>query len=366
MKILFVEDDQYTSMAIAATLTAHYYTVDVVADGKTGLDMADLWAYDLILLDVLLPGMNGIEVCRQLRTKGIQTPVLMLTTKGANEDVIAGLDAGADDYVVKSCDASQLLARIRALLRRQRQANPVPVLAWGKLTLDPSMAQVSYDLQPIFCRPKEYMLLELFLRNPRRLFNRSAIIDHLWSADSAPVEGSVTTLIKDLRRRLKAAGMEQDPIETVYGLGYRLKAAPPDEPGHTPSQAATALPQAVPNLERVNAVFKKVESRFQESLEPRLAALETIIQSFQAGDWSLQHQQTALTHIHKLAGGLGTFGYHKASHIAEAMENILTHHINLERQWVNQFSHLLIELQQELSGRSDPLERAAVGAPRES
>jgi DNA-binding response OmpR family regulator len=229
VKILLVEDDQHTCELMAATLEAHRYAVDVVTDGESGLEMALQWPYDLILLDVMLPRLNGIEVCRRLRAEACQTPILILTTRGASEDVIAGLDAGADDYVVKSCEPDQLMARVRALLRRGGDTAANPILTWGDLCLDPSSAQVTFEDTAVSCRPKEYTLLELFLRNPQRLLSRSSIIDHLWAYDDAPVEGSVTTLVKDLRRRLKAAGVEPDPIETVYGLGYRLKPEPQAE-----------------------------------------------------------------------------------------------------------------------------------------
>jgi DNA-binding response OmpR family regulator len=118
VKILLVEDDEHTCELVSATLEAHRYAVDVVTDGEAGLEMALQWPYDLMLLDVMLPRLNGIEVCRRLRSKSCQTPILILTTRGASEDVIAGLDAGADDYVVKSCEPDQLMARVRALLRR--------------------------------------------------------------------------------------------------------------------------------------------------------------------------------------------------------------------------------------------------------
>ena len=138
MKILFVEDDEHTCELVSSTLEAHRYAVDVVTDGEAGLEMALQWPYDLILLDVMLPKLNGIEVCRRLRSESCQTPILILTTQGASEDVIAGLDAGADDYVVKSCEPDQLLARVRALLRRGGESTSNPILTWGDLCLNPS------------------------------------------------------------------------------------------------------------------------------------------------------------------------------------------------------------------------------------
>jgi DNA-binding response OmpR family regulator len=224
MKILLVEDDQAIAAILVANLTAHRYAVDLASDGQLALELLMQWNYDLILLDVLIPKLDGISLCRQLRSQGNQTPILMLTAQNSNENVIIGLDAGADDYVIKPCNPHQLLARIRALLRRGSNVT-APVLSWGYLCLDPTLMQVSYKQQEITIRPKEYTLLELFLRNPQRIFSRNTIIDRLWSLDQSPTQAAVTTLIKDLRSRLKAAGITEEVIETVHGFGYRLKAA---------------------------------------------------------------------------------------------------------------------------------------------
>ncbi|AFZ35218.1 multi-component transcriptional regulator, winged helix family [Stanieria cyanosphaera PCC 7437] len=366
MKILFIEDDEHTSELFSAMLSSHRYTVDVVADGMAGLDLATRSNYDLILLDLLIPTLNGLEVCRRLRAQGCQTPILMLTTKDANEDVIAGLDAGADDYVAKSCASSQLLARLRAILRRDQRYSSSPVLTWGLLCLDPTSARVTYDRKEISLRPKEYNLLELFLRHPQHILSRSAIIDRLWSIEKTPVEGSVTTLIKDLRHRLKSAGMEDDSIETVYGLGYRLKAAPKEDKRTRESEyvkrrseeGAIAWEFDLPvdwdedwqvREQRGRIAIEKITARFQISLEQRITALEAVERSFQTGDFTVQQQQAARTQAHKLAGGLGTFGYIKASEIARAIECLLETKISQETQLAKQFSQLLEELRQKLT-----------------
>jgi len=357
VKILFVEDDQHTCELMAATLETHRYAVDVVTDGESGLEMALQWPYDLILLDVMLPRLNGIEVCRRLRAEACQTPILILTTRGASEDVIAGLDAGADDYVVKSCEPDQLMARVRALLRRGGDSAASPILTWGELCLDPSSAQVTFQDTVVPCRPKEYTLLELFLRNHQRLLSRSSIIDHLWAYDDAPVEGSVTTLVKDLRRRLKAAGVEPDPIETVYGLGYRLRPEPEAEsspppikqtggegaPDLSPSSTAKAAAE-----QRVKEVLQQVDAKFRASWAERLAVLEAAAASLQSGDGTREQQEAALAAVHKLVGGLGTFGYDDAAAIAEVLEAALRQHLEQEAQWANQFADRLGQLQQAL------------------
>ncbi|MFQ4138451.1 response regulator [Nodosilinea sp. PGN35] len=316
MKILLLEDDPPTSEFLADTLTTHRYAVDAIADGATGLELASRWPYDLLIVDWQLPTLDGLEVCRRLRAQGSRTPILMLTVRGSSADIVAGLDAGADDYLAKTCDAPQLLARVRALLRRSSAT--APVLSWGELHLDPALTQVTYRQQPIPCRPKEYELLELFLRHPQRLLTRSAIIDHLWPMADTPVEGSVTNLIKDLRQRLKAAGLVPGPIETVYGLGYRLKTAPQSAPG-PPGEAV----ESTPPTPRLDAVMQQATQRFRASLEQRLGILDDALLALETETLSPEQRQVATAAAHRLAGGLGLFGYAQASAVAEAIELLL-------------------------------------------
>lgn len=361
MKILLVEDDQPTSEMLSAFLSDHRYAVDAIADGLAGLELATQWDYDLILLDFVLPGLSGVEVCRGLRDRGCQTPILMLTVKDADEDVIAGLDAGADDYVAKSCATSQLLARVRALLRRSGNRAATPVLKWENLCLDPATARVTYQQQEIVLRSKEYALLELFLRHPQRILSRSAIIDHLWSMEEIPVEGTVTNLIKDLRQRLKSAGMQQDLIETVYGLGYRLKSEAAQgqrkqqqEDSNIDRQSTLWVKQtAEPNAEdgrsqRGLTMIQRITDRFQASVESRMGVLEAAERSLWIGNLSQEQRTVTRKEVHKLAGGLGTFGCAKASKVAQALEDLLDHDEAQASQLAEQFSQLLQELKQEL------------------
>lgn len=357
MKILLIEDDEYTSELLSTMLATHRYAVDTIADGALGLEMATRWSYDLILLDILLPTLNGIEVCRRLRAQDCKTPILVITRKDSSEDIIAGLDAGADDYVAKSCDVPQLLARVRAVLRRGSAASS-PVLTWGALCLDPALAQVTYQQKTVALRPKEYSLLELFLRQRQRILSRSAIIDHLWSMEESPVEGAVTNLIKDLRQRLKSAGMVSDLIETVYGLGYRLKVAPAVPEQHEAQNQASLTKkwdQAWNETEQSGMLaIQKVTERFRASLEQRIARLNVAEQSLQNGDFSLEQRKAICVEAHKLAGGLGTFGHPKASEVARAIERLLDQSVS-EPRLVNQFTQLtqltqlIEELKQELA-----------------
>ncbi|MGL5076629.1 MAG: response regulator transcription factor [Waterburya sp.] len=223
MKILLVEDDEQLAAALTEVLIDRQnYTVDAVTDGEMGWEFIAATSYDLIILDIMLPKLNGISLCQRLRRTGSMIPVLMLTAKDLSSDRVMGLDAGADDYVVKPFDLPELLARIRALLRRG-SVNLLPILEWGDLCLDSSNCQVTYREQPVHLTPKEYGLLDLLLRQQGRLVTRDTIIDRLWTFDNPPSEETVKVHLKTLRRKLKAVGAPADLVETVYGFGYRLK-----------------------------------------------------------------------------------------------------------------------------------------------
>lgn len=222
MKILIVEDDERLTEVLAEDLSDQNYAVEIADNGVLGLELAATYHYDLILLDIMLPQLDGITLCKRLRSQENTTPVLMLTARDTTTDKVVGLDAGADDYLVKPFELQELAARTRALLRRN-QGNVSFKLTWGNLTLDPNCCEVTYKDVSLSLTPKEYRLLEMFLRNGRRVFTRTQILDHLWAFESCPEEDTVRAHIKGLRQKLKLAGAPPDFIETVYGLGYRLK-----------------------------------------------------------------------------------------------------------------------------------------------
>jgi DNA-binding response OmpR family regulator len=226
MKILIVEDDQRIATVLGEALQDQQYVVDVVGDGRSGLDYAEAGDYDAIILDVMLPEIDGITVCQTLRQRQMAVPILMLTARDASVDKVVGLDAGADDYVVKPFDLHELLARLRALLRRGK-APVVSVLRWGDLSLDLGTCTVTYGDRPLSLTPKEYALVELLLRHPTQTFSRTVILDRLCALDDdPPSEDAVKTLMRRLRQKLARAGAPSDLIETLYGFGYRLNASP--------------------------------------------------------------------------------------------------------------------------------------------
>lgn len=221
MKILIVEDDPRIANPLAKDLRHQHHSVDIAQDGLEGWNFAQATDYDLILLDLMLPRLDGVSLCKQLRAAGCSALILMLTAKDTTSDKVTGLDAGADDYLVKPFKLEELAARIRALQRRSRELVP-PALHYGLLQLDPASQVVTYDQTVLSLTPKEYLLLEHFLRHPGQVFSRSALLDKLWEFDQTAGEGTVKTHITNLRSKLKAAGCSQELIETVYGMGYRL------------------------------------------------------------------------------------------------------------------------------------------------
>ena len=222
MRILLVEDEPSLAEVLADAIADQRYVVDVATDGETAWGQIKNLDYDLILLDMTLPKLGGIDLCKRVRSHGYQMPILMVTARDTTSDKVSCLDAGADDYMVKPVDLEELLARIRALLRRG-SASLSPTLKWGDLHLDPATYEVSYKNQALRLTGKEYSLLELLLRNERRVLSRSVIIEHIWSLDNPPEEDTVKAHIKSLRKKLRAVSAPDDFIETVHGLGYRLK-----------------------------------------------------------------------------------------------------------------------------------------------
>jgi diguanylate cyclase (GGDEF)-like protein len=314
MKILVVEDEEFTAETLATVLFAQHYAVEVAKDGQAAWELVESFAYDLILLDMMLPKLDGISLCRRLRSQGYHMPILLLTGRDSSEDKATGLDAGADDYLVKPFDMQELLARVRALLRRGGSTS-LPVLEWGSLQLDPTTHEVGYGAHPLKLTPKEYALLELFLRNSRRVFSCGVILEHVWSYESTPGEEAVRTQIKGLRQKLKAAGAPADLIETVYGIGYRLKPL-----------AAMNLPSASPETgehtqQQTHSVLAGVWNRFKQRVSEQVEVLEqAAIALLKTGYQELQRQ--AELEAHTLAGSLGTFGFTEGSQLARKIEHM--------------------------------------------
>jgi len=222
MRILVVDDDRRLCAVIKRGFLEEGYAVDLAYDGEEGEYLAEVNPYDLVILDIMLPNKDGIEVCRELRAKKINTPILMLTAKDTVEDRVRGLDTGADDYLVKPFAFNELLARVRALLRREGISRS-PELRVGDLILNGLTRQVWRAQRPIELTTKEYVILEYFMYHPNVVVTRTMIEEHAWDYNFDSLSNLVDVYIRRLRRKIDNEG-EDSLIETLRGAGYRLKA----------------------------------------------------------------------------------------------------------------------------------------------
>jgi DNA-binding response OmpR family regulator len=399
VKILLVEDNILLSAALTKVLESNRYAIDLASDGQAGLELATMIEYDLILLDIEVPKLDGISLCRQLRSQGYRKPILLLTANDSDAVAVAGFDAGADDYIRKPCAPEVLLARMRTLLRRSdafesaisKASSPdgsardsATTITWGSLCLDLTAGRVICGEQLITLTATEYNLLELFLRNPDRIFSRSAILDRLWGFDNAPTDRAVNTHIKDIRKKLKAGGLTEEIIETIYGMGYRLKSIPQPASSNSNKSETSSETSLEKNLEKSEksleknharnqkhqtgdeSAIAKLLERFQDVFEQQVAVLEQAKVALLAGSLEPEHQQAARQEAHKLAGSLASFGYPEGSKLARSIEHLLAspaeQEIQAERPFtpedITRLSQLVAALQQELT--KTPVESATL------
>jgi DNA-binding response OmpR family regulator len=229
LRVLLVEDEQTLAKYLLHALKEHGYAVDAAHSGLEAVDWATAFPYDLILLDILLPGLDGLSVCRLLRDRDLRTPILILTARDEVADRVAGLDAGADDYLGKPFELQELFARIRALARRGTDGPRSPHLTLADLTLNPATREVARSGKAIDLTSKEFAVLECLLREPGRVLTREIIAEHVWSYAADNQSNVVDVYIRNLRRKI------DDPyplklIQTVRGSGYRLSARGEDDP----------------------------------------------------------------------------------------------------------------------------------------
>lgn len=226
MKILVVEDERKIANSIKKGLEHERYTVDVAYDGQEGLDFAIAEEYDLIILDRLLPSIDGVAICQKVREQGVHTPILMLTAKGQIEDRVTGLDAGADDYLVKPFAFAELFARVRALIRRPKQSISQK-LHIADLTLDTNTYQVQRNGRDIRLSSKEFALLAYLMRHQNAIVTKEQIMNHVWSYDADVLPNSVEVYIKHLRDKIDQPFSGPPLIHTVRGFGYKICSIPP-------------------------------------------------------------------------------------------------------------------------------------------
>jgi len=221
MRILIVEDDRRMAALLEQGLTEEGHRVVLVQDGQEGLAVAMSGSFDVIVLDVMLPRLDGLTVARRLRDRSNQTPVVMLTARDSLADVVKGLDTGADDYITKPFSFEVLLARLRAVSRRGPIPQPV-CLSFADLRLDTATREVTRRGQPVTLTPREYSLLELLLRNARRVVSRETILDSVWGSDSEVAENTVEAFVRLLRNKIDSS-FEPKLIHTIRGIGYTLR-----------------------------------------------------------------------------------------------------------------------------------------------
>jgi two-component system, OmpR family, manganese sensing response regulator len=229
-KILFVEDDEKLCVMVGDLLAHEHYKLEITGSGQDGLHMMLTYGYDLIILDWQLPDLQGIDLCKNFRSRGQQTPILMLTGKRAVEEKEMALDAGADDYLTKPFHPKELMARIRALLRRPPSLVD-DVLRFEDLVLDPRKYRVTKSGKDIHLPPREFSLLEFFMRHPGQVFSLEALIDRIWKSDDAVTQESLRVCIRRLRSKIDDDS-EHSRINSIYGAGYVLE-----------SKNATKLPR---------------------------------------------------------------------------------------------------------------------------
>ena len=346
MKILLIEDDDVLIKVLTRSLTPHRYILDVVKDGEMGWTYGSTFEYDLFILDIVLPKLDGISLCKRFRTEGFTTPILLLTSQDTITAKVQGLDAGADDYVVKPFDQAELIARIRALLRRS-STTPLPLLTWGDLLLNLNTCEVSYNGQPLTLSAMEYELLELLLRDSQHVFSTDELIDRLWSSEQFPSEATVRSHIRRVRQKLVAAGAPKDFIATVHGRGYYLKAPvigesttlfptlvqsesfhPAEIPPFMtkPSDIEPPLLSQKHSLASQQQYLAFLNETWTVTKPKSLAQVSILFQAvrdLQANQLSLQQQRQAQQIAHKLAGTLGIFGLTQAIHPARQLESWL-------------------------------------------
>jgi two-component system OmpR family response regulator len=251
LRILVIEDEPAIAAAIRLALTDEGHVVDIVGSGSEGLDWAAAAPYGLVILDVVLGGMSGLDVCRTLRERGFDQPILMLTALTSVEDRVLGLDHGADDYLGKPFAIAELKARVRALARRPSSGGAANITV-GDLVLDPVTLDVRNHGHPVRLTAREFRFLELLARYPGQVFTQDQLVDALWSADAIPGSNVVEVYVRSLRRKLDA-GRRDGIIETVRGAGYRVRA-----PGARRSNGdvAPSRAEAEPDDERPSAASR--------------------------------------------------------------------------------------------------------------
>ena len=351
MKILIVEDDRISSERLLQLLTESNYTIDSASNAETAWQYIKTYAYDLIVLDIILTDSDGIDLYTKLRASGYTLPVLLLTTKDKTSDLVLGLDAVVDEYVVKPYEFQELMARIRSLLRHGRDRDTLShYLTWEKIHLDLNTNVVTYDQKNLCLNQKEYGLLEIFLRYPNQVFSNKVLLNRVWSVGEESSEEVVTTHIKELRQKLRAAGLKIDPIETLYGLKYRLQPAPVKSL-EIPAQflVAKPLPSEKPSslidTTRVREVMTLMSKKLIAKLPEAIAMFRQLASNLQNGHLAENLRFDGHMEAHRLIGSLGSLGFLEASKIMRQIEQMLKSDFALAQTDAVMLLKLIVDLE---------------------
>jgi DNA-binding response OmpR family regulator len=222
-KILIVEDDKAILRGLTDNLQQEHFDVSQATDGTKGFEMAKTARHDLVILDVMLPGINGFDICRQLRSQGIQTPILMLTGKGEETDKVLGLELGADDYLTKPFSIKELIARVKAILRRQTELrSPIETTSFGTVHVDFKRQEATKGKKPIRLSAKEFQLLKYFVEHEGEVVTRPQLLDDVWGFDVTPTTRTVDNFILSLRKKIEADPSSPKHLRTVHTAGYKF------------------------------------------------------------------------------------------------------------------------------------------------
>ncbi|MEO1402739.1 MAG: response regulator [Cyanobacteria bacterium J06635_1] len=349
MRILLVDSDEYLQAMLQKSLMEHGYAVDSVSDGESALSYCSFMVYDLLILKAGMP-IDGIGLCRQLRQQGQRVPILLLTEQDNSPERINGLNAGADDCLTKPFNLEELNARVRTLLRRESLPQ-LPIFKQGELRVDFNTFEVTYSGHELNLTPKEYALMALFCQSPQRVFTLQDILDRLWDLEEPPQESTVRAHIKGLRQELKTAGAPTDLVETVYGIGYRLK--PTDQP--EPSKVLFGrrstdrlAPIEPPGQDKTAHLIARAKAwqQCKEHLLSYLTSLKQAAVALATPPLPDQLQQDARFAAHRLAGTLGSFGLSTGSQIAQTLDQLLRLKTPLPLARATEFQGLVDALEQ--------------------
>ncbi len=360
MKILLVEDDRRLGKLIQDYLMPESELIDVINTGSEIRDKLAVNDYDVMILDVMLPKKNGIDICRELRAEKVDIAILFITALNNQNDKIKAFESGADDYLIKPFDFQELLLRVKALVRRENKSKIVS-LQWGDLVMIPTEKKVYFLTEPLTLTPTEFKILQIFLQYPQQVFNTDNIIDKLWDLDNIPTSNTLRSHIKSLRRKFEEVGLGKDFIETVYGMGYKLK----DQNNLSPIFGLSANSEDSSthnkNISRQTG-DKKVELEvlseeiWSENRHSIYKECHNLWEYIQEENQEINTDE-AIRIAHNLAGFLGSVGFDNGSKIAKKIELLLRENSDhlTDEKIINQISSLIDDLQTDLFPEGIPI-----------